>query len=208
MSLAVFFLMLILPNFNTDTIVWLVPAGLVSIGYTIPVIPTKHGWQRFRDIPFTKPMIIALVVTYLTMAYPIFEQLGIGRVFSGHYLPLLGERMLFILAVTIPFDVRDIVNDKDAGLSTLGTQLGFNQARSVAYTVAAAWMVVILWRWVQFDFASIFLLQLSLTGTVLMLALRTLNPSWKDMGYILVFEGMIVLYSLVYVMGSSFQTLA
>ena len=108
MSFAVFIQLLILPNFDADAIVWVIPAAIISAGYTIPLLPTAHGWQRFRDIPLAKPLIISIVASYLTFGFPVFEQWGMQALFTKSMFPLFAERMLFLLAVTIPFDLRDI----------------------------------------------------------------------------------------------------
>ncbi|MEQ9186253.1 MAG: hypothetical protein RLP15_00850 [Cryomorphaceae bacterium] len=208
MSFAVFILMLILPNFDADTIVWLVPAGIVSIGYTIPIIPYQKGWRRFRDIPLTKPMIIALVVSYLTLAFPHFEQLGVRSLFEPVFLHAFVERFLFLLAVTLPFDMRDIRNDKDSGIQTLGTHFGFENARIVGYWVLLAWVGSIVMRYVIFGAESVFLVAAACMLLYLLIAYWRLRVAWADMKYTMVFEGAIVLYALSYAFSFVFQTVA
>jgi len=208
MGFALFGLMILLPNYDADTIVCLIPAGMISVGYTIPIIPSENGWTRLRDIPFTKPLIISLVVSYLTMAFPLFDQLGFAALSEPQLVQLLAERMLFLLAVTIPFELRDLHNDKNSGLKTLATKLGFDQAKMVGVISLGAWVFMLSWRFWSFGF-SIFDI---LVGIVLLVwlaacyALITIRRT--DLYYILAFEGSIMLYSLGWVLSSIFQTTA
>jgi hypothetical protein len=196
MSFAVFLLLLILPNFNADTIVWLVPAGIISVGYTVPVIPSRNGWQRFRDIPLTKPLIIAVVVSYLTLGFPLFEDGGIGSLFTDGHFPLLAERCIFLLAVTIPFEMRDILNDRDAGLATLGTQLGWVKARRIALLVASVWVALVIVRGIVIGDTWLTFFPPIMVGLPLLLALTRVRAAWSDVRYTVVFESLILLYAL------------
>ncbi|NQV52081.1 MAG: hypothetical protein HQ500_02810 [Flavobacteriales bacterium] len=208
MSFAVFGLMLLLPNFNADTVVWLVPAGLISVGYTIPILPSQNGWRRFRDIPLTKPLIIALVVSYITLGFPVFEQMGIQALFEPGFIQRFTERFLFLIVVTIPFDLRDILNDRDAGIHTLGTEFGFKRSRLVGYVIIAAWLISMLMLY--FFTASGIGSQLA-SGLILgfvTAAYASMKPAWDEIKFILVFEGAVLVYAVLYSMGASDQIIA
>ena len=207
MSLAVFIQLLILPNFHADAIVWIIPAGIISAGYTIPLLPTATGWQRFRDIPFAKPIIISLVASYLTFGFPIFEQMGMEDLFSREIFPLFIERVLFLLAVTIPFDLRDISNDQRAGLSTIATQFGFQKGRQVGLLAAVLWFIqtgYVSLRANSIEFAVIYLgiFSLIIIGYILM------KQPWEELKYTLVFEGLILTYALAFILLSRFHSMA
>jgi 4-hydroxybenzoate polyprenyltransferase len=196
MGLALFAMMILLPNYNADTIVCLIPAGLISVGYTIPIVPTETGWRRLRDIPFTKPLIISLVVSYLTLAFPVFEQWGFAELKHQVFVKLFAERMLFLLAVTIPFDMRDLASDKASGLETLATQFGFEQNKKVGLVTLVAWFAMVVWRiyivqfeWMDLAFGSTLLL-------ILLFAYWQTSPKRSDMFYVLIFEGAILLYAI------------
>jgi len=206
MSVAVFLLMIILPNFQADTVVWLVPAGIVSVGYTIPILPTQHGWQRFRDIPLTKPLIISLVVTYLTLAYPLFEQFGIRAVADPIYFQLFVERFLFLMVVTIPFDMRDIVNDQDAGIQTLGTRFGFDRAKGIGVIVGVAWFASVAMQLLVLEWSLEKIISAAIILGFVALGYSTMKESWKDLQYIFVFEGLILVHSGVHTLASMIQT--
>lgn len=194
---CVFLLMLLLPNFDTDSIIWLVPAGILSLGYTIPLVPGEKNWWRFRDIPFAKPLIIALVVSYLTLAFPVFEQEGIMAVFQPDVMKAWSERLLFILAVTIPFEMRDLSGDRQAGLETVATEFGFRVSRQLILVVAMAWLALCAWRAFEAAFAWPLVAGPLVLLAALLPAVGFLHPQRGELFYVLVFEGMILLYAAV-----------
>lgn len=195
MAAAVLLMMLILPHFNADTIVALVPAGIISVGYTIPIFPTENGWRRFRDIPLTKPLIISLVVTYLTLAFPVFDQWGFQAVYHPTFIGLFAERMLFLLAVTIPFDLRDLRSDETSGIATLATQLGFKTAKKVGLIALFAWLAMVLWNKLFHYYKPELTIALVVLCLLLMYAFSKTNPNRSDLFYVLCFEGAILIYA-------------
>lgn len=195
MVFAVFLMMLILPNFSTDAIIWLVPASIVSVGYTIPILPARDGWQRFRDIPFTKPLIIGVVVGYLTLAFPLFEQEGIYALSQMANISALLERCCFLIAVTIPFEIRDMKSDIEAGLFTMASRLGFSQAKNASYAATSVWLLLIFIRAIEKDSYGSLMLQFLLVGLPLYFAIWKIRPDWNERMYAFVFEGIILLYS-------------
>ena len=196
MAISVLIAMLILPNYDAKDVVWLVPAAMVSIGYTVPVIPTESKWWRLRDIPLAKPLIISLVVTYLTLCFPIYEQFEIRDVFQPYNLTLFIERCVFLVSVTIPFEMRDIGTDKEEGLATLATYLGFDLSKRLAFSSLALWFFLFEWRVV-----SEHNLALVISGLIILalgvVGIWRLNESKKEMYFVLAFEGLIAVYAIL-----------
>ncbi|GAB5538489.1 MAG: hypothetical protein Salg2KO_05920 [Salibacteraceae bacterium] len=199
MAIAVFFSMLLLPNYQAKDIVWLVPAGIISVGYTIPFIPTHSHWWRLRDIPLLKPIIIAFVVAYLTLCFPIFEHGTIGDVFLAKNMQLFIERFVFLAAVTIPFEMRDMQSDSYAGLKTLATYLGFNFAKRLAYATIILWLVLwVIRAYSDFEFTS--LLVGFLIFVLGVIAIFNLNAQRRELFFIFSFEGLILVYSALIIL--------
>lgn len=199
MSIAVFFGMTILPFFDSVDVVWLIPAAILSIGYTIPLIPTEKKWWRLRDIPLAKPVIIAFCVTYLTLAFPIFDELGINEIFELYSQQIFLERFLFLLAVTIPFEMRDMETDALAHLDTLATKFGFKTSKKIALAAAITWFVILVCRF-AFLGQWVKLWPFCLVLILLLLAIQNLHNKRSEFYYVLCFEGMILLYSSSYIL--------
>ena len=91
--------------------------GILSIGYTLPLIAGK----RLRDFHYVKIFIIAIVWSYVINLPLIIEPLPLWT--TGQ---LLTEKFCFLLAITIPFDIRD--RNIDGDLKTLPSLLGIRSA--------------------------------------------------------------------------------
>jgi len=103
----------------------IIPLSLISIAYSLPLIPTGNGWKRLRDIPGIKIYAISVVVTLTTSTIPLILIESI----SSYDIWLLGiQRFFFILAITIPFDIRDAHLDKKWNLKTIPLLLNNEKA--------------------------------------------------------------------------------
>lgn len=108
-----------------ETLQLLLPLSLISITYSVPIIPTINGWKRLRDIPGVKIYAITLVVTLTTSTIPLIITTSIGTL----DIFLLGiQRFFLILAITIPFDIRDQHLDKRWDLKTIPLIIGKERA--------------------------------------------------------------------------------
>lgn len=110
------------------------PAGLLAVGYSLPA--TRWGFTGLRQIPYFKVFLIALVWTYASMAYVyIPEPL---RTSVGEGLKLGCIRFFWLLAITLPFDMRDIRIDARRGIRTLPQKIGLRN--SWWLSIGCAWV--------------------------------------------------------------------
>ncbi len=104
-------------NFDWSRIVIIAGAGIVSVLYTIPIFGKA---MRLRDFSFIKIFLIAIVWSYVTGVVPMYEQ-GISVMPIVIYFL---EIVLFFIAITIPFDIRDYFVDTANKVGTLPTLFG------------------------------------------------------------------------------------
>lgn len=104
-------------SFDISRIVLISGAGIVSILYTIPVFGRS---MRLRDFSFVKIFLIAIVWSYVTGFVPMYEQ----EISIGPILIYLVEIILFFIAITIPFDIRDYYVDTANDVGTIPTLIG------------------------------------------------------------------------------------
>lgn len=90
---------------NITSILALLLLGAISVFYTFPL---PFG-IRLRDFGFLKPFIVAVVWSFVCVLVPLAENIQQDMLII--FLLWL-NRFLFIVAITIPFDVRDIKFDK------------------------------------------------------------------------------------------------
>lgn len=101
--------------------------SIITILYMIPVF--KNG-KRLRDLPLIKIFLIAFVWAWVTFGIPSF-QLDTDPL----YKILIIERICFVFAITIPFDIRDYDVDKSIDVDTLIHQLGIKKSKFLALAV-------------------------------------------------------------------------
>lgn len=120
-----------------------IPFFMIALLYVIPLYKKNGVWRRLRDIPYLKVLLIALVWTYATVVVPL----------SGKGLDLLNEpvfwltsvqRFLFILAIALPFDVRDLNRDKAFDVITAAGSLGLNRLKRLCHLLLSAMLLVVL----------------------------------------------------------------
>jgi 4-hydroxybenzoate polyprenyltransferase len=100
--------------------------GVISIAYSLPIWGTKRNKYGIRNIPGLKIFIIGLVWAGSTVLLPIFEieSPDISTISNQETLILFLNRFLFIVAITIPFDIRDLFQDKQNELKTIPVIIG------------------------------------------------------------------------------------
>ncbi len=94
----------------------------ISLAYGLPIYKKSEKWLRLRDVPGLKIFLIAYIWAWVTE--------GLPAVINTHNLDVLAfvERFLFIFAITIPFDIRDLSFD-DFNLATIPQYFGLRKAK-------------------------------------------------------------------------------
>lgn len=98
---------IILPKFN---LLILIISSVLSVFYVIPIIPIKNKWLPIRKIPYLKIFIIALVWVLITSLFPMLFSPSL-LLNQSYFLLFLAKQYVFILAITLPFDIRDLKFD-------------------------------------------------------------------------------------------------
>lgn len=107
-----------------------IPAAL-ALGYCLPVVPWRGEWHRLKELPGAKLLLIGVVWTFATAALPMLQTgAGAETGWTPAVVLVLG-RLLFILAVALPFDLPDMARDRASGIVTLPQAVGVAGARQV-----------------------------------------------------------------------------
>ena len=96
-----FFLFLILFSFELKAGLVFSVSAFVSVFYVV-----KLGKISLREIPHIKIHLIAIIWVLITLVFPLINE---GYVFKYFYYVL--PHYLYVIGVTIPFDVRDLKHD-------------------------------------------------------------------------------------------------
>ncbi len=158
-SLALIGSVYYLLNFRMVDILVLVPFFLATLFY---VFPFKKKMTGLRNVPGLKLFLIAITWTGLTLYLPLFS----ARI---HDTPdayiAIAQRFLFILAITIPFDIRDAQFDLP-GLNTIPQLLGVNRSKLMA--VMMLMLVVLLDLMIPYKNPNDFWINLFIMGMSIM----------------------------------------
>lgn len=86
--------------------------ALVSLLYVVRFFPRKGKRLALRDLPLMKVFLIAIVWTVVSVVIPLQNSTGFDSFPpSTTFLLLLMEKFAFLIAITIPFDIRDVAFD-------------------------------------------------------------------------------------------------
>lgn len=111
--------------FNDYKIVfYLLPLLILSIAYFLPFI-------KLRKNPWFKLFTLAIVWTTVTVIIP--SVLCNIDLFSINFILHFFVRLTFIIAICIPFDIRDMKIDKAENIFTIPQRFGENKARWTAF---------------------------------------------------------------------------
>ena len=103
--------------FKTSTQIAIIFSGILSLLYPFGI----------RNIPFAKIFVIALVWTMSTMLLLVLEN---NMLISQNLILHLSARFLFVFAITIPFDIRDLKFD-DKKMKTIPIVFGEGKTKLI-----------------------------------------------------------------------------
>ena len=125
---------------DLKVLVTLAPISLITLFYSVPVFKNKKSIFRLREISCLKIFLISFVWSVSTIFLPIIQS---ARTFTkATILVMLLERFLFVFAITIPFDIRDMQADTRQRLKTIPLLIGKKNSMIVANTALILFLAV------------------------------------------------------------------
>jgi len=135
-----------IPLFSIRLVLWLLPGGAIAMAYVLPFL---SGKQRLRDLGWGKIILIGWSWGWLTSFIPLWY-------FAGAPLQMAItnglERMLFIILITIPFEIRDLYVDQSVGLITIPEKLGRKKTWRIAVFLCV--LIILLSAVISFHFIN------------------------------------------------------
>ena len=116
-------------------LIFVFPFFLLTLFY---VYPGSRRFKGLRSLPGLKLFVIGLVWAGVTVLFPLWVS---DRPFSQGDWVIFLQRFLLILAITLPFDIRDLQLDKEE-LATLPQKLGIRNSKWVAIFALASFAVL------------------------------------------------------------------
>lgn len=152
---------------SIESKVLMVFTGLLAVGYNVPFLTLNQQKIGLRNIPGIKLFLIALVWSVSCVLLPIVElersyQINVS---SAETLLLVAKRFLFIAAITVPFDIRDLFQDKLYALKTIPVILGEKKAYIFCQFLLLGYLaLLLLFRQATYADVIATTLTLALTG--------------------------------------------
>ena len=147
-------------SLSFSTFYFLIPASIISLSYPIKIIPLLGQKVSLRELPRAKIFLIALVWSIVSVVLVTIENKSF---YSLDTLLLFVSRFSFVLAITIPFDIRDLKYD-DLSLKTIPQIFGEQKAKTIALYCLAFFELISIFHFFVGDFSWQILLALMLTS--------------------------------------------
>lgn len=137
-----------LTQLSVNVFVFIIPLALFSVLYVLPVLPNK---KAIRDLPFAKIFVISLVWSVVMVAIPVVNYFGFQGLLENSFLLLLLEQFVFILAITLPFDVRDLRYDLESNIKTIPSFIGIKNTITLSHGLLILFLSL---KWIQFFYLN------------------------------------------------------
>jgi 4-hydroxybenzoate polyprenyltransferase len=181
---------------TTGSKILLIFLAILSFCYGLPLFTI--GDQKFglRNIPGLKLFMITLVWTMSCVLLPILESqaMNLETISMRDITILIAKRFLFIGALAIPFDIRDLFEDKQSGLKTIAVAWGEKNAYLFCQVLLAGY-VVLLFLFRNNGFTTDFW---ALTLSVILTGWLIFKSKWEKNEYYYFFylDGVLILQYL------------
>ena len=117
----------IMEGLRIESLLLLVPFSIITFFYTIPFFKFRNRTFSFRNFPFIKIVSISISWAGVSLLFPLLEAEKV--IDFTIYLEFV-QRFLFVIALTIPFDIRDF-NSDDESLKTLPIVFGIRKSKFI-----------------------------------------------------------------------------
>jgi len=137
---------------ETKTQIAIIFSGIISILYPF----------FLRKMPFFKILIISLVWTISTMLLLVLEE---NIVFSSNIVFHLIRRFLFVFAIAIPFDIRDLRFDSKK-LKTIPIIFGVSKSKLICFVSLFLIVIISIFQFLNYNLRIEFLIAIILSCIV------------------------------------------
>jgi 4-hydroxybenzoate polyprenyltransferase len=170
--------------------------GILSIAYGLPIFTFHEKKFGLRNIPGVKLFLISTVWSLGTVLLPILEldSTNIFHLPNSTTIILIAKRFLFIAAITIPFDIRDLFQDRSVALKTIPVMLGEKKAYLFCQGLLVAYLILLFLFRETFDKNFVALaLTIFLSGWLIFKS----NLKRNEYYYFLFLDGTLILQFLM-----------
>lgn len=116
-------------NLSTTVLIYFIPFAVITLVYVVPFL---GGFQKnLRRVSYLKIFLVAFVWSGVTTVIPLI----VGEYqYEVNIILLFVQRMLFILVLILPFEIRDM-NLDFKNLKTLPQKIGIEKTKKVGFVL-------------------------------------------------------------------------
>ena len=129
-------------SFNLKSLIILFPFAIMTVFYVIPFFKTEKLEFSFRYFPTVKIYSIALAWAGISVLFPLVE--AEIKFNSTIYIEFI-QRILILIAITIPFDIRDVKSDFKS-LKTLPQLFGVKKSKILGTVLLVLFVILGFWN--------------------------------------------------------------
>jgi len=185
---------------SMESRILLVFLSILSFCYSLPLFTIGEHKFGLRNIPGLKPFLITLVWTLSCVLLPILEaeDLHIADVSMRDTMILIAKRFLLIGALTVPFDIRDLFQDRQSGLKTIPVAWGEKNAYLFCQVLLAGY-IALLFLFRNNGFSLDFF---ALTSTAILMGWLIFRSKWEknEFYYFFYLDGVLILQYVMLVL--------
>lgn len=166
--------------------------GAISILYALPL--QKIGISfRLRDVPFLKIFLIAFSWSATATFIPALEAKNLFVLFDNYSWKFFAAQFLFILFITLPFDMSDMKNDKVQNLKTIPLLFGMKTSKVFLTIFFIAYVSIVFFL----NINSYYIIGITLLCFVLLLISIFYIDKLTKTEVMLVYDGSMILYFFI-----------
>lgn len=194
--ISVFSILPLIFFLNTSSKILMVFLGIISVAYSLPIFSIQDKRFGLRNIPGVKLFLISMVWALSCVLLPILElenNINAATTFNDTIL-LLTKRFLFIAAITVPFDIRDLFQDRKWDLKTIPVLVGEKKSLIICQGLLLAYLVLLFLFTNKID-GNFF----ALTLTIILSGWLIFRSKWEknEYYYFLFLDGTMILQYLM-----------
>jgi len=165
--------------------------GVFAFAYYLPLLPFKNK-KRLRDIGWLKIAVLAGVWTTATAILPIIY---LQKSISDYPFEIL-LRFVFIFALCVVFDIRDMRADLQNNIHTLPNAVGIRNSYRLIHTAIVLFAVLSIIQYTRYPLQARMAGAL-LTAVITWAVVYYIRRQPSDRAYLLLADGVMFFYALM-----------
>lgn len=179
------------------TLLVLFPLAVITFLYSVPL--RLPFWSLpLRRIPYIKVFVVAVTWSVLTVWLPLAEIADTPT--SLETWLIFTERFFLLLAVTIPFDIRDCQRDKEMDMKTLPIALGIKTSLWISGIAAILFLTTVGFQAFIMSYFYPLIPATIIFGLFISLLICG-KCSSHSLYYVFYIDGLLLLYGILMVLG-------